>query len=178
MTRTTCQGTAAGACLLLLGSAQPASAHDASLDLTASFQQGFLHPVTGVDHLVAMVAVGLLSGILGGRAVVTVPALFVALLLVGGVFGFYAIELVGVESWILGSLLLLGIVLAGTAVTACRKPGWIRGRLRDRHLRLSRLRRPHRPGSVAHTLGSDPQPRPRVGDVRRRRLHDVIDADR
>ena len=82
--------------------------------MTASFEQGFLHPITGVDHLIAMVAVGLLSGVLGGRAVVTVPALFVTFLLIGGAFGFYAIELVGVELWILGSLLLLGLVLAAT----------------------------------------------------------------
>jgi urease accessory protein len=105
----------AGAFGLLLLHGESAYAHDASLDLSASFGQGFRHPITGPDHLIAMVAVGLLSGVLGGRAVVTVPALFVTFLLVGGVFGFYAIELVGVEFWILGSLLLLGLVIAGTA---------------------------------------------------------------
>jgi urease accessory protein len=107
-------GIVAGACGLLLLHGESAYAHDAGKDLTASFQQGFLHPITGVDHLIAMVAVGLLSGVLGGRAVVTVPALFVTFLLVGGMFGFYAFELLGVELWILGSLLLLGVVLAGT----------------------------------------------------------------
>ena len=108
-------GTLAGACVLLLLHAESAYAHDGGLGVRASFEQGFLHPITGVDHLIAMVAVGLLSGVLGGRAVVTVPALFVTFLLIGGVFGFYAYELVGVEFWILGSLLLLGIVLTGTA---------------------------------------------------------------
>jgi urease accessory protein len=44
----------------------------------------------------------------------TVPGVFVAFLLVGGVFGFYTFELIGVELRILGSLLLLGAVLAGT----------------------------------------------------------------
>jgi urease accessory protein len=92
---------------------EPAHAHTGRLDLGASYQQGFLHPVTGFDHLVAMIAVGLLSGVLGGRALVTVPALFVAFLLVGGVFGFYGYELLGVELWIVGSLILLGIVLTG-----------------------------------------------------------------
>lgn len=100
-----------GAFVLL--QAAPAHAHEGRLDLEASFQQGFLHPITGFDHLVAMVAVGLLSGVLGGRSLVTVPALFVAFLLVGGVFGFYAFELIGVELWIVGSLILLGVVLAG-----------------------------------------------------------------
>jgi urease accessory protein len=115
MTRATRWRALAGACLLVLVPAQSAYAHEARLDLTASFEQGFLHPITGVDHLIAMIAVGLLSGVLGGRAVVTVPALFVAFLLIGGVFGFYAFELVGVELWILGSLLLLGLVLVRTA---------------------------------------------------------------
>lgn len=108
-------GILAGAFGLLLLNGESAYAHDRGLGLTASFEQGFLHPITGVDHLIAMVAVGLLSGVLGGRAVVTVPALFVTFLLVGGVFGFFAFELVGVEMWILGSLILLGVVLTRTA---------------------------------------------------------------
>lgn len=108
-------GILAGAIALMLLNGEPAFAHDAGLDVSASFEQGFMHPITGVDHLMAMVAVGLLSGVLGGRAVVTVPALFVTFLLIGGVFGFFAFELVGVEFWILGSLLLLGVVLARTA---------------------------------------------------------------
>ena len=108
-------GILAGALALLLLNGESAYAHDGGLGLTASFEQGFLHPITGVDHLIAMIAVGLLSGVLGGRAVVTVPALFVTFLLVGGVFGFFAFELVGVEMWILGSLILLGVVLTRTA---------------------------------------------------------------
>jgi len=108
-------GLLAGACALLLLHGDPAYAHDRGLDLTASFEQGFLHPITGFDHLIAMVAVGLLSGVLGGRAVITVPALFVTFLLIGGVFGFFAFELIGVEFWILGSLLLLGFVLTSAA---------------------------------------------------------------
>jgi urease accessory protein len=117
MTRTTAARwwLLAGLFGLVYLNGEPAFAHDDGLDLSASFEQGFLHPVTGADHLIAMIAVGLLSGVLGGRAVVTVPALFVSFLLIGGVFGFFAFELVGVELWILGSLLLLGVVLARTA---------------------------------------------------------------
>jgi urease accessory protein len=111
--RTTRWGILAGACALLTLRAQAAYAHDGGVGITTSFQQGFLHPVTGFDHLIAMVSIGLLSAVLGGRAVVTVPALFVTFLLVGGTFGFFAVELVGVELWILCSLLLLGVVLAG-----------------------------------------------------------------
>jgi hydrogenase/urease accessory protein HupE len=88
MTRTTAARwwLLAGLFGLVYLNAEAALAHDAGLDLSASFEQGFLHPVTGADHLIAMIAVGLLSGVLGGRAVVTVPALFVSFLLIGGVF--------------------------------------------------------------------------------------------
>jgi urease accessory protein len=106
-------GVALTGLAVALAAPSAASAHDQGLDLTASFGQGFLHPVTGPDHLVAMVAVGLLSGVLGGRAVLTIPALFVSYLLLGGVAGFLGLELVGAEWLILASLLGLGAVLAG-----------------------------------------------------------------
>ena len=82
MTRTTAARwwLLAGLFGLVYLNGEPAFAHDAGLDLSASFEQGFLHPVSGADHLIAMIAVGLLSGVLGGRAVVTVPALFVSFL--------------------------------------------------------------------------------------------------
>lgn len=97
---------------ILLLRAHPACAHDKHLDVAASFREGFLHPITGVDHLMAMVAVGLISGVVGGRALATVPAVFVVCLVAGGVLGFYDLALVGVEWWILMSLLVLGVVLA------------------------------------------------------------------
>jgi urease accessory protein len=111
--RTTLRGLLAATLALALAVPATAAAHDEHLDLTASLGEGFLHPVTGPDHLVAMVAVGLLSGVLGGRAILTVPALFVAYLLVGGVAGFLGLELAGVEWLILASLVAFGAVLAG-----------------------------------------------------------------
>ena len=58
---------------------------------------GLLHPVLGFDHLLAMVAVGLLSVQLGGRAVWTVPAAFVAFLIGGGALGLASITLPQVD---------------------------------------------------------------------------------
>ena len=46
---------------------------------------GFLHPLLGLDHLLAMVAVGMLSAQIGGRAIWTVPAAFVVVMAIGGV---------------------------------------------------------------------------------------------
>lgn len=54
-------------------------AHDA--------MHGFLHPLTGLDHILAMVTVGALAAHLGGRALWAVPAAFLAAMAVGGVLG-------------------------------------------------------------------------------------------
>ncbi|MBX2818770.1 MAG: HupE/UreJ family protein, partial [Rhodothermaceae bacterium] len=58
---------------------------------------GFLHPLLGLDHLLAMLTVGLLSAQLGGRAIWTVPTAFVASMAIGGVLGLAGIQLPLVE---------------------------------------------------------------------------------
>lgn len=72
---------------------------------------GFLHPLLGLDHLLAMVAVGLLSTQMGGRAIWTVPATFVSVMLLGGILGLMGIELPIVEYGITGSVLVLGVAI-------------------------------------------------------------------
>jgi len=79
------------------------------------FFSGFMHPVLGFDHLLAMVAVGLLSVQIGGWAIWVVPAAFVGFLAVGGVLGLYAIDLPHVEGAIAISVLALGFVIAARA---------------------------------------------------------------
>ena len=46
---------------------------------------GFIHPLTGIDHILAMVSVGLLAANLGGRAIWAVPASFVLMMVLGGI---------------------------------------------------------------------------------------------
>ncbi len=75
------------------------------------FSEGFKHPVLGFDHLLAMVAVGILSAGLGGRAIWSVPLTFVVVMLIGGVLGMYDISLYFVEIGIALSVFLLGIAL-------------------------------------------------------------------
>ena len=73
---------------------------------------GLLHPVLGIDHLLAMVAVGLLSAQLGGRAIWTVPAAFVSVMAVGGLLGLAGISIPLVEYGIAFSVVALGVALA------------------------------------------------------------------
>lgn len=72
---------------------------------------GLLHPVLGLDHLLAMVTVGLLSAQMGGRAIWTVPATFVAVMAAGGLLGIVNMPLPFVEYGIALSVVALGIAL-------------------------------------------------------------------
>jgi urease accessory protein len=83
----------------------------------ASLASGFLHPLGGVDHIIAMVAVGLLAARLGGRAVWLVPASFVATMAVAGLAGAMGVGLPYVETGIAVSVVVLAAVaVLGTAM--------------------------------------------------------------
>ncbi len=75
------------------------------------FTEGLVHPVSGFDHLLAMVAVGLWAVQLGGKAKWVVPSVFVLLMAVGAVLGFGGIGLPFAEVGILASVLILGLLL-------------------------------------------------------------------
>src|ERR1700712_4493274 len=75
---------------------------------------GFMHPLTGADHLAAMVAVGLWGGLAGRRAwpdLLWAPLGFAAMLLVGALIGLAGIQLPAVEPMIAASLLVLGLLV-------------------------------------------------------------------
>ncbi len=76
------------------------------------FVAGFMHPVTGLDHVLAMVAVGLWAAQIGGRALWIVPATFVVVMLLGGLLGMAAVTVPVVELGIVGSVLVLGGLVA------------------------------------------------------------------
>ncbi len=77
-----------------------------------SLAQGFLHPLGGLDHILAMVAVGLLAARIGGRALWLVPASFVAAMAAGGLIGMAGIALPFGEIGIALSVIVLGGVVA------------------------------------------------------------------
>lgn len=96
------------------GSLLPVSAFaHPGIATTPGFAAGFAHPLSGIDHLLAMVAVGLWAAQLGGRALWAVPATFVALMLAGAGLGMYGVPVPFVEAGILASLLVLGVLVAG-----------------------------------------------------------------
>lgn len=91
--------------------ASPASAH---LDPVAhgSFAAGFTHPLSGIDHILAMVTVGVWAGLLGARARWLVPAAFVATMILGFVAAVAGIGLPIVEPVVLASIVVIGLLAA------------------------------------------------------------------
>ncbi len=73
---------------------------------------GLTHPLTGWDHLLAMVAIGMLAAQMKGRALWALPAAFVAALAVGGVMGLAEVTVGPVEAVIAASLVVMGSLLA------------------------------------------------------------------
>ncbi len=94
-----------------LAAASPAWAHTGA-GTTSGFLAGLLHPLQGQDHVLAMVSVGLLAVLIGGRALWAVPASFVGMMLMGGGLGLSGWPMPEVETGILASVVVLGAVVA------------------------------------------------------------------
>jgi urease accessory protein len=92
---------------LLGGFASSALAHVQS-GLAAGFLTGFLHPISGLDHVLAMVAVGLWGAQLGAPAIWLLPVTFPVVMAFGGLLGLLGVPLPGVEFGIAASAILLG----------------------------------------------------------------------
>lgn len=91
--------------------ATPALAHLAPSEY-GSFLAGATHPVFGLDHVLAMIAVGLWAAQIGGRAIWLVPTAFVATMLAGFLLALAGLPLPFVEPSILASIVVLGLVVA------------------------------------------------------------------
>jgi urease accessory protein len=76
------------------------------------FMHGLMHPLSGLDHIMAMVAVGLWAAQIGGRAVWAVPASFVSVMTLGAVLGVFQVHVPFVEQGIIASVLVLGVLIA------------------------------------------------------------------
>ena len=108
----------------LLVGASPALAHTGGE--LGGLTSGLLHPITGLDHVVAMVAVGLWGGILRGAAIWLLPIVFPLVMALGGAAGVAGVPLPGVEA----GIALSGVVLGLMVVLAARPPLWV-GRRRS-----------------------------------------------
>ena len=92
-----------------LGIAAPAFAHTGGA--IGGLTSGLLHPITGLDHVVAMVAVGLWGGILGGKAIWQLPVIFPVLMAFAGALGALGVPLPGIETGIAVSGIVLGLMV-------------------------------------------------------------------
>lgn len=97
--------------LLFIGCCLPQFVWAHDLNAGGGFMSGFSHPVLGLDHLLAMISVGILSAQMGGRAIWSVPSVFVGVMLVGGVLGMQGFPLISVELGIAFSVFALGLAL-------------------------------------------------------------------
>lgn len=87
-----------------------ASAHTGVGDPTG-FGQGLAHPIGGLDHILAMVAVGLWAAQIGGKALWMVPGAFVIAMSASSILGHIGVPLPGIENGILASDFILGLLL-------------------------------------------------------------------
>ena len=90
--------------------ALPAMAHVQAGQATG-FLTGFLHPISGLDHVLAMVAVGLWGAQLGAPAIWLLPVTFPIVMAFGGLLGLLGVPLPGVEIGIAASAILLGVAV-------------------------------------------------------------------
>jgi urease accessory protein len=103
--------SAFGAAVALVLSATPALAH-VGHHPTGGFLAGLAHPILGIDHVLAMVAVGLWAGLVGGRATLAWPAAFLAAMTAAALVGMVGPAIPWTEAAIAGSVAALGLAVA------------------------------------------------------------------
>ena len=108
-------GTAGFALLL----SNPAAAHMGT-GLPGGFVSGFRHPFSGIDHLLAMISVGLWGAFLGRPLIYALPVVFPAMMVVGAILGMFVVPLPPVELGIALSVVVLG----GCIALTLRAPVW------------------------------------------------------
>jgi urease accessory protein len=91
--------------------AGPAFAHSGAASVSG-LSAGFWHPLSGPDHILAMVAVGILAAQTGGRALWLAPVAFIAAMAAGAGLGIAGVAVPLVEPGIAGSVVILGAVIA------------------------------------------------------------------
>ena len=103
-------------CWLYVGVAQAHVGHG----IAGGFGSGFLHPIFGWDHVIAMVAVGMWGAFLGAPAIWVLPVVFPLVMAIGGALGVLGVPLPAVEP----GIALSAIVLGGMVALAARPPIW------------------------------------------------------
>lgn len=104
----------AGVFSLLVLAATPAFPHPNN-GLGVGFFSGFTHPLTGIDHVLAMVAVGIWGTQLGKPAIWLLPVTFPLVMSLGGALGVRGVPLPGVEIAVAASAAVLGLMIVLSA---------------------------------------------------------------
>ena len=104
------RGLAIALLLLLAALPSPAMAHDGT-GLAGGFAAGFSHPLSGFDHMLAMVAVGIWGAFLGRPLIYALPMLFPSAMALGGGIGMAGISIPPVELGIGLSVVVLGAMI-------------------------------------------------------------------
>ena len=124
------------AAMIVLCAGSIASAHPQSMLHTHAqgFEAGLFHPLLGIDHLLAMVMVGIVAARLSGRAVWLAPAAFVSFMVLGGMAGMAGVPFPGIETAIAVSVIVLGLSAArqksislGAMLVVCAAFGFVHG---------------------------------------------------
>jgi urease accessory protein len=79
---------------------------------TSGFMHGYMHPLGGLDHQLAMILVGIFAYQLGGRALWLVPLTFVGVMALGGFLGVAGVPIPFIETGIALSVIVLGAIVA------------------------------------------------------------------
>jgi urease accessory protein len=111
---------ARAACLLAALLPLGALAHEEA-GQAEGFLAGLSHPVSGLDHVLAMVAVGLWGAVLGPPAIWVLPVAFPLVMALGGLLGLLGIPVPGVEVGIAISAIVLGAMV----LAEVRPPLWL-----------------------------------------------------
>ena len=103
--------------LLILSAAQASLSAHTGVGVTDGFSSGFMHPFSGYDHILAMFAVGLWAAQTGGPSIWAVPSAFVGMMLAGAGLGAAGVGMPFVETGIVVSVVVLGLLVAGRVKT-------------------------------------------------------------
>jgi urease accessory protein len=103
---------------LALATAPDLALAHAQVGEVTGFLTGFLHPLTGLDHIIAMVAVGLWGAQLGAPAIWMLPVTFPIVMAFGGFLGLVGVPVPGVEI----GIALSGVLLGAAVMTESRPP--------------------------------------------------------
>lgn len=107
-------GRSASTMFAIMLCVQEAQAHVKNGE-AAGFLSGFRHPISGLDHVLAMIAVGLWGAQLGAPAVWLLPVAFPMVMAIGGMLGLLGVQLPGIEIGIAASAILLGMAVLSEA---------------------------------------------------------------